>query len=243
MKLINYVSLLILSSMLFAACEKDRIKYSPLASLKVTTAVIDGDEVKMNTNTTDIVSAYNSRGFGMNAGNAEVLLYPSSSPTTPYFKAPVPSADGEIFSIFLCGQTPNFEYVLKKESLENYADSVIGVRVINLSPNSTPVNISLESNPGVNVFSGVAYKQLTEFVKFPLKKIVPAGSISFQLRSAADPAVVLATYTLPDEVDYTYPGISIPQQRFKNITIVVKGLHGTTDGANAFGMFPVAASF
>jgi hypothetical protein len=93
------------------------------------------------------------------------------------------------------------------------------------------------------LFSNIAYKQISDFVKLPLKTSVTAGSVSFQVRSAVNPSTVMTTYTLPNNANSEYPGISINLQRFKNITIVVKGVQGTTSGADRFGVFPVLTSY
>lgn len=227
------------------SCKKKNIEPQPVASLNVTTAVIGGSSVKLNNNLRDSVLAYNSRSFGIVPGN-DITLFPTNSPSTIYYQSLKPATQsGKLYSVFLAGQSPNFEAIFREESFPNrYSDSIFGVRIINLSPNSTPMNITLQNNTTTNVFSNVTYKQLTDFVTFPLPTTIPAGSVSFQVRAAATPGTVLATYTLPNSVVNTYPGISVSLQRFKNITLVIKGLQGTT-GSNpdAFGLFPVVTSY
>jgi hypothetical protein len=241
MKLSNCLfCLFFLSSV--TSCKKTEIKSSPIASLNVVTAVINGGNVKLNTNLQDSAKAYNSKSFAIIPGS-KIVLYPTNNPLTPYYNPThqTSTENGEVYSVFLAGQAPTFESVFVKENLpERYADSTIGVRIINLSPNSTPINVTLASANTINVFSDVSYKQISDFAKFPLRTVIPTGSATFQIRDAA--GTLLATYTIPTSVNSLYPGITIALQRFKNITLVIKGLMGTT-GSDGFGVFPTLMTY
>lgn len=228
------------SILMLCACKKDTLITSQIASLNVTAAVLNGGDVKLNTNEKDSAKAYNAKLFTIKSGESKVRLFPTNSPSDVYFDGTISTAAGDIYSVFLTGQLPNIDNILIKENIPApYTDSVVGVRVINLSPNSTPFNITLQSASTVNVFSSVSYKQLTDFEPIAVKTIIPSGSVSFQVRNGANNAL-LATYTLPTSINSTYPGISIAKSRFNNITLVIKGLQGTSSGANALGVFPVA---
>lgn len=50
---------------------------------------------------------------------------------------------------------------------------------------------------------------------------------------------LLASFTLPASAVSPYTTATVAQARFKNVTLVIKGLVGTTTGTNAFGVFPV----
>lgn len=233
-------------SVLLVSCKKSMVDPKPLASLRVINAIVgSASVVKFNDNFRDSVRVYNAGIFRIVPGES-VALYPSSNPTTPYYFNDKPNTEnGKLYSIFLCGQAQNVETLFKEESYPSrYNDSIIGIRVINLSPNSTPINITLQNNPGVNVFSDLEYKELSNFVTLPLPTTIPSGSVSFQVRSADNPGSVLATYTLPTSANSLYPNISVTLQRFKNITLVIKGLKGTTgNNPDAFGIFPVLTTY
>ncbi|MBB5438002.1 hypothetical protein HDC92_001677 [Pedobacter sp. AK017] len=223
------------------SCKKSEVKAEPLASLNVIAAVIGGGNVKLNTNVRDSAKAYNAKVFGIVPGK-EIKLYRVSNPTVNYYKETPVTENGGLYSVFLAGQGSAFEPIFKKESIPAfYKDSIIGVRIVNLSPNSTALNVTRASATSTNAFAGVTYKQITDFVTFPLKTVIPTGSVSFQIRNAA--GTLLATYTLPTSANSNYPGISIALQRFKNISIVIKGLMGTTTGPDAFGVFPVVTTY
>ncbi|MBB5440239.1 hypothetical protein HDC92_003939 [Pedobacter sp. AK017] len=234
-------NLIIGLAIMASSCKKTETKSEPLASLNVITAVIGGGNVKLNTNERDSVKAHNWKTFGIVPGK-EIWLYKTGNPVVSYYKETPATENGGVYSIFLAGQGSTFEPIFMKENLPAfYKDSIFGVRIVNLSPNSTPVNVTLASAAGTNVFTSVAYKQVTGITTFPLRTVIPAGTVSFQIRNEA--GVLLATYTLPTSANSNYPGISIALQRFKNMNIVVKGLMGTTTGPDAFGVFPVVTSY
>lgn len=239
MKYTNQLALLFITVLGFSSCKKDELKTYSIASLNVTTAVISGGNVKLNTNERDSAKAYNAKLFTINAGNSAIKLFPTRSPDTLYFNGTQVTADRDIYSIFLFGQAPTFENILVKESIPApYPDSSIGVRVINLSPNSTPVNITLASDNTTNIVTSLAYKQITGFLKLPVLGSTTASQATFQARDAV--GTLLASYAIPlNNAVSTYPGISVRLSRFKNITLVIKGLQGTT-GSDGFGIFPVA---
>lgn len=230
----------LLAGMMIVSCKKGKIESKPAAAINVVASVISGGNVKLNTNARDSAKAYNAKAFVVVPGTT-ILLYPTTGSTTPYFDSNPDTENGGIYSIFLTGQSPTFESIFVKETaLDRYTDSSLGIRVINLSPNSVPMHITLASDVNTNIFSGIAYKQLTEFVKLPLKTTIPTGSVTFQVRSSVDNSI-LTSYTLPTSVNSTYPNISITASRDRKLTLVIKGLQGTT-GSNpdAFGIFPVA---
>jgi hypothetical protein len=223
----------------FESCKKNKISIAPLASLNVVATVVGGDNVKLNNNSVDSAKAYNSNIFGIVAGSSNVLIYPTSSLGKPYYNGVIESENGDNYSLFLSGYPNNVDAILVKENIpEYYSDSMIGIRVVNLSPTSSSLNISLASATNTNVFSNVVYKQVTDFIKFSLPTVIPSGSVSFQIRDAAN--TLLSTYTLPTAVTSNYPGISVQLSRFRNITLVIRGLQGVSTGSDAFGVFPVA---
>ncbi len=230
---------LIISLMTITACKKNEISLTPLASLNVVNAVIGGGDVKLNDNVQDSAKAFNSKTFGIIAGTNNLSIYSTNNPSKPYYNNTLETENGGNYSIFLSGQSTGIEALFIQENIPpSYADSIIGIRVVNLSPNSTSLNITLASAPNNNFIGGLAYKQMTDFIQLPLRSLITTGSMSFQVRNGGNN--LLATYTLPTVVNSTYPGISVQLSRFKNISLVVKGLIGTNSGNDAFGIFPVA---
>ena len=232
----SYRYLLLFYSLLaLASCKKDGPKFSPLASLNVADAVVGGGNVKMNTNVRDSATVNSYKLFQLNAGNSTgIRLYPTNNSSASYYNQMQEIVNGGIYSLFLTGTAASPESVFVKDEIPPFSqDSIIRVRVINCSPNATPMNVTLASAPAINVFSNLAYKSLSAFTTLPLKTIVPTGSNVFQVRDLS--GAVLATYTLP-----TSGVISVASSRFKCITLVIKGLIGTTTGTSAFGVYAMS---
>jgi hypothetical protein len=237
----KYFKPAIFAALLFASCKKDQIeaKSRPMASLVVVNSITSGGDVKLNTVDRDSAKAYNYKTFSLLAGNTQIKLYPINNPTFFYYNSVRNIINGGVYSLFLSGQGTAVDTVFIKDEIQPfYDDSTLGVRVINLSPNSGPLNVTLAATPTVNLFAGIAYKQLTSFAILPLKSVVAANSVSFQIKDASNN--LLSTYILPATANSTYPGISILNSRNRNLTLVIKGLVATTSGSDAFGVFPVA---
>ena len=231
----NKYIVLLISLIILASCKKDTPRFSALASLNVADAVISGGNVKLNTNVRDSATINSYKLFQLNAGsNTPIKLYPTNNPTISYYDQNHETVNGGIYSLFLTGTATAPESVFVKDNIPAFSqDSLIRVRVINCSPNSTAMNVSLTSAPTVNIFSDLVYKNLSAFTALPLKTIVPAGSNSFQVKNSS--GAVLASYTLP-----ATGVVSVASSRFKCITLVIKGLVGTTSGPNAFGVYAMS---
>ncbi len=135
------------------------------------------------------------------------------------------------YSIFVVGQSPNFETIIKEESdlpfisqskIYSTLDSVVNVRFINLSPNSTPLKIKV-SNSTVNEVDNLAFKDISSWRSF--KATSSSSNYSLQIRNASTDALI-STYTLTANA----------VNRFKNVTLMIRGIQGITVGASAFGV-------
>jgi len=146
-------------------------------------------------------------------------------------------------TLFFCGQKGSYEGVfIENDNHYYYTDSVLGIRFINLSPNCEPLNVSLAGSPDQWEVSQLAYKQYTPFKTYPARWNTP--NMIFRFKNAA--GTLLATDTIPHLVGAPPPGTINPYQfasltfgSRKNITLVVKGLQGTTTGKDSLGVFPV----
>lgn len=223
-----------------SACKKTEIKKPEFSSVTVVNAMVNAGAVKVNyfgesinwlayAAGTSTVNYGGSQVYGFKPGN-NIHIVQSLDTTKTLFNAKVTENDQDYYSLFLTGTLAAPEVIVKKEALARYYDQeVIAVRVINLSPNSAPVNVTLSSSSTVNEFTGVAYKQITEFKKLSYPATLVTGSNIFQVRDAA--GNLLASYTLP-----ATGTLSVATARYKNITLVVRGLQGTTTGTNAFAV-------
>lgn len=218
-------------SLMLQACEKDGPNFTPLASLNVADAVIGGKNVKLNSNVRDSATLYGYKLFQVLAGETSITLYPTNNPATPYYQQTHAMVNGGIYSLFLAGTASAPEGIFVKDEIPPYSsDPMVRVRLVNCSVNSSPLSLTLASAPTVNLFSNVAYKAVTPFSNVELNTPLPTGANIFQLRNAA--GTLLASYTLP-----ATGTVSVASSRYKNITLVVKGLSGTTTGTDAFGIY------
>jgi len=199
--------------------------------LNVADAVIGGRNVKLNTNVRDSATLYSYKLFQVVAGETPIKLYPTNNPAAPYYDGIKTTVNGGIYSLFLTGTATAPESIFVKDEIPPFSqDSIVRVRVVNCSVNSSALSVTLGSSPTVNIFSDIAYKTVSEFKSIELKTRLTVGGNVFQIRDAA--GTLLASYTLP-----ATGLVSIASSRFKNITLVVKGMYGTTSGSDAFGIY------
>ena len=213
------------------SCKKDGPTFTPLASLNVADAVIGGRNVKLNTNVRDSATLYSYKLFQIVAGESPIKLYPTNNPAAPYFDQTRTTVNGGIYSLFLTGTASAPENVFVKDEIPPFSqDSIVRVRIVNCSVNSSAISVTLGSAPTATIFSNIAYKSVSAFRDIELKTRLAVGGNIFQVRDSS--GTLLASYTLP-----ATGLVSVASSRFKNITLVVRGLSGTTSGTDAFGIY------
>jgi len=149
--------------------------------------------------------------YGITASRSVPITVVSSTDTTnTVFNSELKFNDGDIYSLFLTGQIGNVETIMIKENIPAFSDSLCGVRFINLSYNSNPVNITLTTTPEVAEFSNLTYKQISDFKTYPA--LSTNVSYSFQVRDAVT-SNLLASFTLPTP-------------RFRAVTLTLTGVAG-----------------
>jgi len=217
--------IMIIVSVVLVSCQKDGAGSAPLGSIKIVNTITGGETARFGSLTTT-VSSNNHVNYSLSLGNPAIYVWPASDSLKPYYNSGkgVTVAAGDYYSLFLSGTPSQNEGILVRESYQNYTDSVAGIRFINLSPNSSPVNVTLSTSTSVNQFSNVGYKEYTSFKSFAAASI--NTNYTFQVRSASNPTLVLASVTMSGTSVNAY----VP--RFKNVTLVFKGLIGGT-GINA----------
>lgn len=217
MKFINQYILAFFSILMLVSCKKEEIKTSPLTSLMIGNYVAGGTSVKLGSNATTIANNNaNGTAMALIAGSNDLYVWPVGDSLHPYYtQSKFASSDGEVYSLFLGGIPTAVDAILIKETIPHRTDSTAGIRFINLSPNSTPLNITLSTTPTVNEVSNLAYKSYTEFKTY-------AGlynsAYTFQVRAANNPNTVLTTFALT--------AAQVP--RFANITVVIRGMVGAS---------------
>jgi len=212
------------------SCKQNNINPEPDNSvLNITNAVIGGATVNLTAGTApyltsgnNAISSNNYAFLPIPAGNIPITIaVPASAatstsaaiPSVIYYNNNVNVSANSNYSLFLTGSSPSaVDNVLVQENYaRSYADSVCGVRFINLSPGSNPVSVNVKGNANGSEVSNLAYKAYSNFNQHPAKKV--NSSYVFEFRDQAT-GTLLTSYTL------TTP-------YFHNVTLCLRGATGS----------------
>lgn len=225
MKSIKYILFILTMQALCFSCKKEanNVKPVPISAITVVNAVNGASPVITDFFGVKTVYTYYSTTqqiaygsffeFSQVSGNLPLTIYQVSDTTHALYKNTVSLQGTGIYSLFLTGADPtNPDAILVQDHPPYHApaDSVIGVRFINLSTGSSPVSINLRGEANGSSVGSLAYKAITEFKDIPFKSSIP--QYVFEIRDAASGAL-LTTYTYN-----TAP--------YQNITICVIGQEG-----------------
>lgn len=205
MKKITYLTLVVSVAVLFS-CKKESPGTRPLASLNLVNAVVGLSSLQVNFNNAegfDYYSYISNSGvtvyFGSNnvysviAGrNVPMAVINASDTTTTLFNTTLNLVNGGVYSLYLAGQLGSIDTVMVKDQIPNYTDSVTGLRFINLSQGSLPVNVTMAATPGTNEFANVVYKQISGFNSYPAG--AANSSYTFNVYQASSDSL-LASYS------------------------------------------------
>ncbi len=236
MKIIAFILLGILTTIVFFSCKKDNSSTAGIASFTIINAVQGSDPFIADPNGADSVAAYFSTtpqiGYGASqeyslvSGNIPLVVYDIADTVNAVFRNTLSLKGNNIYSLFLAGVYSSNaqnkpDTVLNIDQIPYYGnDSSAGVRFINLSPDSKPISINLAGNPGSQTeFSSLGYKQISAFKTYSAASGV-GGSYNFEIRDQAS-----------DSLLTTYSWNYILQ---KNNTIVISGLE--SNGLNLFSV-------
>ena len=232
--LLSVISIILLFA---SSCEKDNNDPKGTSNVNIINATVGGGAIKANvgagtsfvySKATDL--AFGTSGvYGAYLGSNTIKIVSSTDTTKIVFNRTIDLQP--ISTLYIAGQTPNIDTLFRVEkslpfipvSLTN-PDNSIYIRFVNLSPNSTPLNITIRS-AATNEVTALGYKGISDFKKYDAQSTTP--NYIFEVRDAAT-NTLRATLTL-----------NTNNNRFKTIALIVKGLMGTTTGTDAFGLFQV----
>ena len=224
------------------SCKKQQMAPAAAATINIVNAAIDLTAVKINPtgetisykNTTDQVGYSAGKLYYAQVGVHGFEIVNSADTTKRIFNGNL-DFESTIYTMYLVGQSPNIDTILRKESnlpfiktdvtVPKSMDSVVYVRFVNLSPNSPTLKINIKNNT-LNETDNLTFKSIGSWKSYQNKNVA-ATSYVFEIRDVTT-NVILSTYTFSANAT----------NRFKNVTLVIKGLVGTS-GTNAFGVFPV----
>jgi len=202
---------------IIAACHKSNGTDDSPASINIINAIPDGNSI-VPVFGNELVRYFSSAqtisygGFALYSplsGSGNLSITQISDTNRNLFNGKLQFAPGGIYSFFLTGDTLKPDTLFVKDQLVNYADSSVGVRFVNLSPDSKALTINLIGNDASQTeFEPMGYKGISSFKKYTADINVP-GFYSFEIRDQAS-GDVLTTF------DWYYT-------LHKNNTIVIAG--------------------
>jgi len=219
MKKIIYLA--IFTSALLVSCKKEKLEKKTISSLTLVNACSDVPvlfaQIDENPGAYQI-GWYDFKIATIPEGNHRVMIYPESDNEKLAFQGNIDVHSGELFSLFVFGTQLHLENLLLKERpFKIYEENKCGVRVINLSPGSEPVNINLVEAGNHIQFPELAYKQISDF------KVYEASQdqvFTFEVRRASDNSLV------------TSIGTTLPLHQ--NVTFIING----TQADNNINIYP-----
>lgn len=160
-----------------------------------------------------------------NAGPHRLRFFPFSDTTDKgtLFDLQLDLPLSSIHTLFLAGTMDAPESVMiRDEEIPFYpaGDSTMGIRFMNLSKGSAPLNINIAGLADGSEVTGLAYKSITPFKRYPVSQTLQ--DYFFEFRDAAT-GTVLANFTTPG-LNQTAPNNWV----FRNFTVVLTGKPGET---------------
>ncbi len=239
-KTYTFTCMIVLATALvtMASCKKAQNRIVSSASINVINAAIDAGSVKVNpgaqirfvwAKATDQIGYGSNLQYSSETGERKVIIVSATDTTRIFFQRTINLK--AINTLYLCGQVPNVDTLFREErnlpfidAVKVKPDSSAYIRFVNLSPNSTPLNVKLTTVAN-NETSNLAYKAITEFKKYEAK--TTTANYVFEVRDAATNTLRTTITLAPNSI------------RHKTISIIIRGLMGTTSGTNAFGFSQV----
>lgn len=150
-----------------------------------------------------------------------IYSYPDTLvPSKPLFDLQLKLKKGSINTLYFLGKKEAPDYLLDTylPPVHQAADSTFGVRFMNLSYGSQPVNVYLIKDGVRSAVEGLAYKGITDFKSYAAT--LKTGNYTFEFRDQATQQL-LGSYTTTE--------LEKPSEnkwRFRNFTIALIGLPG-----------------
>jgi len=191
------------------ACNKSIVTLTPLSSLNIINTVPNSPGAMLSAYSNTVFPGSYGQ-FGLIATtNPQIYVWPSGDSTHPYYNSSLSAVNGGIYSLYLIGTDPQTNTLLFKDTIPSYADSLMGARFINLSPDSGPLTIDFTDTAVHPLVSSLSYKSITSFKTLPaVSAIINNGGYNFEMRDTA--GNVLFT-------------LNLAAVMFKNVTIVANG--------------------
>jgi len=257
MRQIKVMIFVLYIQLLHESCTKETtaVRPQPVSSITVVNAVVGSSPIMVDFNGNSTVSSYYSASqkigyssfyeFSVASGTVPFSAFQLSDTLTPIFKVGdknngIVLDPAGIYSLFLCGQLESglpIDTLFTADKLPYHppTDSSIGIRFVNLSPGSNPISVNIQGQPNGSEIPNLPYKGITSFKNYSAGYAV--SKYIFELRDV-NSGLILGKYTM-NGINNGAINTSNNLYRFRNFTIVLKGLSGVTSGSAAQGIFLV----
>jgi len=167
------------------------------------------------------------------SGKTSLSLPQISDTTTSLTNLTMNLQIGSIYSLFITGSdTAHVDTLFTKDIIPYYpysGDSVIGVRFINLSTGSLPVQVTLQSDTThTPIANNISYKTVTPFQELSSNVNALANGYTFEFRDAASDSVLTTVSFTTGSYPAMFP--------FKSVTICLIGQPGVSAAVPLSGM-------
>ena len=126
----------------------------------------------------------NSWESGSYIGETFLSISQISDTTNVLWNGEINLEVGSIHSLFFCGDTATIDTFFTTDIIPYYraADSLSGIRFVNLVKGSLPMSVNIQGNsPSLTEFNNLGYKQMSIFKPYNFNSSGP-GSYSFEIR-------------------------------------------------------------
>jgi len=233
MKTYYKIVVLLLISNLVLSCEDDNRFPNLATSLKVFHAAVDAPAVHVDYFNTDIAFATNPiLAFGSSTRltlppeeQREILFISAEDTLSQLLSTTVSLPRGEIGTLFLAGQGENIEGLFLEDNIPVLTDSLVGVRFINLSPDSGPISVNLTGEAG-NLSSGLNFKDASGYQELTATSDI--ASYSFEFKDLDGNVIATSSVAL-------FPFFQQPLVR-RNLTLALIGLADDGSGGSSLAI-------
>lgn len=235
MRKIHCLLFLALLCLITVACKKE-LSFKPggTSSLTLVNALAGTDYLFTNFNGDKSNGQYYSGMMALRYGNIVFFNSYSGKQDLGLYKAPDTNANSRpvmrlevdlrlnaIHTLFLTGSTQDPDYLLTTDQLPYHlpADSVMGLRFINISKGSDPVSVNLEGQAKGSEIAALSYKAVSGFKDYKAGKAVSSYTFEFRDKTSG---TLLGSYKVEginNDGSPTSPNI----RRNRNYTIAFVG--------------------
>lgn len=219
-KKLSALTLLSIGVFTMQSCSKDDTPVQQYGFLSITNTVptsatfnIYVDQKIINS---QAVAYLGTSGYMRLIPGSHSIKFTTASSTDKLIEKSIPTEANSVTSLFLIDRGANMDYLTIKDELGNATSSKAFVRFINLSPNSTPLDLAV-SKDGAVLISDKAYKASSAFIEVEAKTYV------FHIKDKATGTTFKADLE------------SIELKAGRSYTVIATGLQPATDTERGFG--------